>query len=82
MTEVAKQESGDRYSKELPSDRTYLAQAWKLFEIYSKIPASEIDAHVSEVVGNTNLTSSSDRRSYRIKNHCQCATTPLPRYLT
>jgi len=52
MTEAGNQEDPYRYSKELPADRTNLAQAWKLLESYSKIPASEIDAHVSKVVSN------------------------------
>jgi hypothetical protein len=55
MAEAAKQETGPRYSKELPADRTYLAQAWKLLEVYSKIPASEIDAHVAKIVSDAGI---------------------------
>ncbi len=39
-----------RYQKELPADRTNLAQAWKLFELYSGIPPDQIEKHVIEVV--------------------------------
>jgi len=39
-----------RFQKELPTDRTNLAKAWKLLESYSGVPPDEIEAHVTDIV--------------------------------
>ncbi|KUJ10089.1 uncharacterized protein LY89DRAFT_597057 [Mollisia scopiformis] len=50
MTALVYNKESQRYTKELPTDRTNYLQAWKLLESYSKIPADKIDAHVTEIV--------------------------------
>jgi len=53
MTDAGGQQETWRYQKELPADRTGLAEAWKLLESYSGIPYGKIDEHVATIVSLT-----------------------------
>lgn len=76
MAEGGNLKENERYEKDLPVDRTNFAKAWKLLELYSKIPPSEIDAHVIKAVSYTasNLALSPNcynRTTDSIPNHDQ-----------